>query len=246
MSEDGPKTDFELLMLPLPDGELTDRDSVSGVSDIGLSSNVTRMNLARVDLGSLGADALSDEEIANTVARLIGIHTQTDLGGIALQCPIKYSWDGLTELLEALYFKGVPVLLLSHHDSNVWGSVNLNFVAGVVIENACILPNGKRRDYFRSRPLRDIMARSSKEREDRPEFFVGFRDLWEKRPHPSVIRRGVKLAEHFGAIIEHGPAHAGVELPSPVKSAARTLSGFEFLRRTAIIEVSYRAESEIE
>lgn len=197
------------------------------------------MNLACVDLESLHSNALSDPELANTAQHLTEIHTRTNLGGIALRCDKASSPDKLNHLLEILYCQGVPILLLGSHDSDVWDSLNFGNAAGIIVENATILPSGQRRDYFRARTLRQIMARCSKEREQRPEFFVGFLELWAQRPHPAVVRRSVKLAEHFGAVVEHAPAKPGT-IPDNtlIKSASQTLSGFEFLRRGAQIEVS--------
>lgn len=231
--------DYGLLMLPITlSGDVTDSDDVSHSSKQASPSAGARMDLACVDLELLSTDALSESKISNTAARLANIHARSNLAGIALQCSSIREPHRLNDLLERLYMKSVPVLLLCGHDSETWASVSFSYIAGVIVENACILLNGQRRDYFRSRSLRQIMAHASEQRQERPEFFVGFLDLWVNRPHPAVIRRAVKLAEHFGAIIEHGPANPSVELANTVKSAAQTLSGFEYLRRTAVIEVS--------
>lgn len=183
---------------------------------------------------------MTAEAITDASTKLIDIYAKAGLSGIAFRCTALQSSDLLNDLLELLYLQSVPVLLVANQDWGIWSSANISLAAGVIIENACILPSGERRDYFRSRQLRELMARCSKEREDRPEFLIGFLELWEQRPHPSVVRRGVKLAEHFGAIIEHGPAcTAGEGLPSAVKDASQTLSGFEYLRRAPVIEVSF-------
>lgn len=198
-----------------------------------------RADFVRVTLDTLGADALSTGKLSRTATELVDIHTRAGLAGIALHCTDSQSSDQLDDLLEKLHSQGVPILLLAEQNCDIWSSANLSFLAGVIVENACILPSGERRDYFRSRQLRELMAWCAQEREVRPEFFIGFLELWEQRPHPSVVRRGVKLAEHFGAIIEHGPARPEVVLPSAIKGASQTLSGFEYLRRAPIIEVSF-------
>lgn len=229
---------FELLALPIAISSANDTDSMSGASDVGSSNASSHLTLAQVNLASYGNDALMEQNLASTANSLSETYTASELSGIALQCSSIEASDKLCELLETLYLRGVPVVILAQHDAPVWMGIDLSFITGVLVENACILPNGERRDYFRARPLRDLMSRVSKEREDRPELFVGFLELWEERPHPSIIRRAVKLAEHFGAIVDHGPAHPGVPLKSPARSAAKTISGFELLRRSAIIEVS--------
>jgi hypothetical protein len=239
LSELGDQAGYDVLRLPLAiqdDGYASDSGSRS--SSRAPAPSRAKMNLARLELDSFGSNALSDAELNNTAARLAEIHARTNAGGIALRCGAVRSPRQLNYLLEILYCQGVPVLLLDNHDSDIWKSVNLGNVAGIIMENATILPNGQRRDYFRAGALRDVMARCSKERETRTELFIGFLELWDQRPHPAVVRRSVKLAEHFGAVVEHGPAKEGNAADAAVKSASQTLSGFEYLRRGALIEVS--------
>lgn len=238
-SESEERAGYEVLRLPLAlqdDGYMSDTASRS--SSRVRAPRPAKMNLARVELESFGLNALSDAELPKTAQRLAEIHVRTGSGGIALRCGTAPSPSQLNYLLEILYCQGVPTLILDNHDSEVWRSLHLSNIAGIIMENATILPNGQRRDYFRATALRDLMARCSKERETRTEFFVGFLELWCERPHPSVVRRCVKLAEHFGAVVEHGPVKQEMHPDTVVKSASQTLSGFEFLRRSALIEVS--------
>lgn len=82
------------------------------------------------------------------------------------------------------------------------------------------------------------MTRCSQEREERPEFFAGFIDRWETRPKASVIRRAVEIAEHFGAVIDHGPIEPSIDIKaSALSNPMRTMSAFEYLRRSELIEV---------
>jgi hypothetical protein len=243
LSMKGDKRDYDLMMLPLTIGDIVrDGDSVSRSSHMPPTSETAKMNIACVNLDSFHPDTLSDDgeddELSKTASFLADLHSRSNLGGIALRCAADQDPDKLNDLLQVLYFRGIPILLLASHDSSIWSFAEYGFTAGVIIENACILSNGQRRDYFKAKALRDIMAICGKERETRPEYFVGFLDLWDTRPHPSVIRRAVKLAEHFGAVVEHGPANSLVVVGGPTKSAAQTLSGFEYLRRTELTEVS--------
>lgn len=239
VSELADQAGYEVLRLPLAiqdDGYASDTGSRS--SSRPPTPSRAKMSLARVELDSLGSNALGDAELTNTAGRLADIHARTNSGGIALRCGAIRAPRQLNYLLEILYCQGVPILLLDGHDSDIWKSLNLSNIAGIIIQNATILPNGQRRDYFRAAALRDVMARCSKERETRAEFFIGFLELWNERPHPAVVRRSVKLAEHFGAVVEHGPLKPETVLEGVVKSASKTLSGFEYLRRGALIEVS--------
>ncbi|VBB79640.1 Putative Glycosyltransferase Family 4 [Podospora comata] len=131
----------------------------------------------------------------------------------------------LHDLLTRLQEIDIPTLITLPHDSAdslPLSHVDLSLVAGLIIQNACILPDGTRRDFFRSYPLRSLMSRVLGERSDRPWFFVGFWDRWDIRPSPAVVVRGEKLARHFEGVLAHGPN--GGEM-------GRSVSGFEVLRK---------------
>lgn len=131
----------------------------------------------------------------------------------------------------------VPVVLKCHHDSKVLGAINLKFLAGIIIKNACILEDGSRRDYFRSTALRDVMAKCADERVERPTFFVGFLDRWQHRPSAAVVRRSQKLSSHFGAVLEHGPAVSPASPQDATTQMPASLSAFEYLRRSETSEL---------
>lgn len=233
-------SDYDLLRLPVSinaDGAENHSDRTSVSSRIAATPVNSKMNLACVDLKTLTGGSLSDTVVSAAAQSLADTHHSSKLAGIALRCDQDAPAEQVNQLLQILYFKGIPILLLAPHDAPIWNSVVVSNATGVIVENACILPSGQRRDYFLARTLQTLMAKCSKEREDRPDFFVGFLDLWDTRPHPSIVRRAVKLAEHFGAVIEHGPLDPHVNFGGPIRSATQTLSGFEFLRRAALTEV---------
>ncbi|CAI6086454.1 unnamed protein product [Clonostachys chloroleuca] len=229
--------------LRLPPVVSADRASVTSWSGSisskaeGSESETDKMSIGYVDLKMLAEDALSVSSISATAQNLYDTHRSSNLPAIAIRCDNNTSADQVNHLLEILYFKGVPVIILAHHDMSIWDSIDLGNATGVIVESACILPNGERRDYFKARPLQTLMSRCSTQRETRPDFFVGFMDLWEKRPHPSIIRRSVKLAEHFGAVMEHGPIDPSINHGGRIRAAATTLSGFEYLRRGPLIDL---------
>ncbi|KAK3987298.1 family 4 putative glycosyltransferase [Cladorrhinum sp. PSN332] len=134
----------------------------------------------------------------------------------------------LNDLLSRLYDQEIPAVVNLHHDNEITlEHVDMAMVSGLIINNACILPDGQRRDFFRSHNLRKIMTRCVQERAKRPWFFVGLHDTWNARPSPAVVCRAEKLARHFEAVFEHGPLHAietGETMP-------RSISGFEVLRK---------------
>ncbi|KAG9251738.1 uncharacterized protein F5Z01DRAFT_627081 [Emericellopsis atlantica] len=180
---------------------------------------------------------MTNADQAQLSERLKAISKGSDIDAIGLHCSDATNLETLEALLHELLECNIPAVLVASHDSNIWPHVDLTVFSGIVIENACILQSGDRRDYFRSRMLQDVVGRCSKIRESDPDYFVGFADLWEVRPHPAVIRRAVKLAEHFGALLEHGPVRPEENGGIHVGAASQTLSGFEFLRRPEVIEL---------
>jgi hypothetical protein len=139
-------------------------------------------------------------------------------------------------LLEMMASVRMAIVVMADHDSPLWGDLDFCLVAGIIVENACILRNGDRRDYFRSGILRDAMRKSATERDNRTEFFVGFLDLWEQRPSAAVVRRAAKVSQHFGAVMEHGPVDRS-RPTGEMRNASRSISAFEFLRLSENIEV---------
>jgi hypothetical protein len=230
---------YDLLVLPLftkgsaAGGNGDSRSSVCTTAE----RVVAKMTLAHVDIDSFGPNALEESQIEATVDFLTSTYTRSSLDGFVLQVSAAKRPDQIDGLMERLYRSGIPVLLLCSHDSKTLDSISINYARGLIIENACILRNGERRDYFRAGRSRDILSRCHKEREERPDFFIGFLDQWEERPHPATICRAAKLADHFGAIIGHGPLDTSMSLKEPITSASQTISAFEYLRRQETIQV---------
>ncbi|KAK0644390.1 hypothetical protein B0T16DRAFT_495224 [Cercophora newfieldiana] len=145
-------------------------------------------------------------------------------------------------LIRSLSKGEILVVVSCHHDSNLLDRLEFGLLGGIIIENACILPDGGRRDYFRSANLRYTMTRCADQRHRRPEFFVGFHDVWDQRPSAAVVCRAMKVARHFDAVFEHGPRlkEAAIEAANGCHSAqkmAQPISGFELLRRSETCEL---------
>lgn len=198
----------------------------------------TKMHLGSIDIGTIGSAAFEDDVINNTANVLADTCLQNSLAGLVIRPSATIKSHQIERLLELLYLRGISVLLMCDHDSDELDSIKFKHATGIVIENPTILRNGQRRDYFQAKRLRSLMGRCGKEREMRPEFFIGFLELWHHRPHPSVIRRAVKLAEHFGAVVEQRPVNPKMKTEASSTDASRTLSGFEYLRRENVTEVS--------
>lgn len=189
-----------------------------------------------LDLGALQPNSLTSSNIDGTVTFLAQDARKRQLAALSIRCGSGSALNEVNKLLSKLHKElqdEIKIVFQAHHDASLWSDVDLSPTAGVIIENACIIPNGERRDYFHSQALRQIVARAAGQRDGKPEYFLGFLELWEEQPHPAVIRRAIKLAEHFGAHLEHGPASA-IVASERVAPAATTLSAFEYLKRSEI------------
>ncbi|KAK0386712.1 hypothetical protein NLU13_6547 [Sarocladium strictum] len=230
--------DYDLLLLPMTAVDMTPEfDSNVALSLTAPSNLQAQVAVALFDLSLMDLDSLSPSNLSTTVNWILLAKKRNHVVGLALRFTSAHDPDLVNNLISSLYHKGAPVIAICNHDASTWDSISLEVLSGIIIESACILPNGERRDYFKAHRLRQLMARCSEQRVEKPDFFVGFHDTWDRRPHPSIIRRAVKLADHFGAVVEHGPASPEERSNSPLRAASSTLSGFEYLRRGDCAEI---------
>lgn len=210
-------------------------ETSSTIADVPLPTPV----LGLVDSQDLGIETVPDFSPSTTVDFLFKVHADNAVVGLVLDVGLLGDSAAviIPEILIGLARLQVPVILKCHHDSNLLASVNLKFVAGLIIENAAILEDGTRRDYFRSIALRDVMDKVADQRLERPKFFVGFFDRWHVRPSAAVIRRAVKLSDHYAAVLEHGQVLSPLDTESVPGKQPVSLSAFEYLRKSETAEL---------
>lgn len=190
-----------------------------------------------VDLDLIISQSSSDKPVASAAAQLATIHLDSGASCLALRLGEGSEPQTVEQLVRELLRLNVPVVLMAPFDLAHLPDIRFTNVLGVIVEGALIVPSGHRRDYFRALALRKIVAKCANERERRPNFFFGMLDLWDARPSAAVIKRGDKLARHFGAIFSHRPSHAiFTHEPSPPVPSA-TIGGFEQLRRGEITDL---------
>lgn len=235
--------EHDLLIVALPflgkATEDTDNGSFSETSSTIAGVPPSTPVLGLVDGQDLGADSLSGSAITGTVDYLFNVYSDNAVVGLVLDIDLLRD-NGVAfvpEILIRLCELQVPVVLKCHHDSKVLGAINLKFLAGIIIKNACILEDGSRRDYFRSIALRDVMGKCAEQRVERPTFFVGFLDRWYSRPSAAVVRRSQKLSDHFAAVLEHGPVASPTSQQDINPKMPSSLSAFEYLRRPETSEL---------
>lgn len=238
--------EYDLLVVALPflnaaaaAAEDNDQASFSETSSTIAGVPASTPVLGLVDGHDLGINSGPDLSPAATVDHLSRVFSNNAVVGLVLdigQLGDK-ALEAIPQVLIGLCKLGIPVVVKCHHDSKALGTLRFKFLSGLILENACILEDGSRRDYFRSVALRDAMAKCADQRLERPNFFVGFYDRWHTRPSAAVVRRSQKLAAHFAAAFEHN------ELPTllegnvvPTKQPA-SLSAFEFLRKPETAEL---------
>lgn len=180
--------------------------------------------------------SLSGKPVDSAALHLATIHLDSGASCLALRLSEASGRQVVDPLVCALLRLNVPVVLVAPFDLTQLKDLNFKNILGVIVESALILPDGTRRDYFRALPLRSIVKKCAKERERRPEFFFGILDLWDVKPSAAIVKRGDKLAKHFGAVFSHRPSHpiAYGEAAPPLPSV--TIGGFEQLRRFEITD----------
>lgn len=114
--------------------------------------------------------------------------------------------------------------------------LDMTLVDGIIFENACIHSDGERRDFFQAAELRYGLGRCARQRETRPEFFVGFHDIWEIRPTPAIIRRAFKLSKFFGATLQIGSVRSLSQIDECVP-VEMCLAGFDWLKRDNVSQM---------
>ncbi|PNS18882.1 hypothetical protein CAC42_5421 [Sphaceloma murrayae] len=140
----------------------------------------------------------------------------------------------INQLLESLQKNGIPVIFMAETDAFLLDSLNFTYIDGVILQNAHVLRNGQRRDYFKAARLREQVARVKRQQKTRPEFFLGFLELWNQQPSAAILRRAYKLADFFGAVVEARPA--STSLPDRQKKEM-PLSGFDYLKKMDVVWV---------
>lgn len=195
--------------------------------------------LGLVDGDDLGIDKLPNFSAAASADYLYNIFRNNAVVGLVLD--VGQLRDDVAKLMPDIVLGlcklKVPVVIKCHHDSKLLGILKLKFVSGLIVENACIMEDGTRRDYFRSIALRDVMAKCADQRLERPNFFVGFYDRWHTRPSAAVVRRSLKLAAHFAAAFEHTELRTLIDASTGPTKQPASLSAFEFLRKPETAEL---------
>lgn len=195
------------------------------------TSHDKRSVMPLVRLDTIFAKIPAEKSVASAARQLATIHLDSGAACLALRIDDSISLQMIDDLACDLLRLNVPIVIVTPFDNPKLKKIPLSHILGLIMENGLILPDGHRRDYFSAVPLRTVIARCTKERETRPDFFVGFMDLWENRPTAAVVKRAEKLTKHFAAVLTHrpsGPMQLG-DMNPPIPSV--TLSGFEHLRR---------------
>lgn len=204
-----------------------------------LSNVVGLVEIRELDFGDWSIGALTELGEQLDLLRI-----QKGYSGLVLRVSDDASCNQINEFLQVLWQRNINLFAMCDPDAKVLSSVDLGFLVGVIVENACILPNGHRREFFRSDRLRFIMGRCADVRVDRPGFFLGFLDLWRVQPTAAVARRAFKLAEYYGATLYHGLASESGSEGRLRPTCPMSLSGFDFLKCSEMVEVwSFLPES---
>jgi hypothetical protein len=134
------------------------------------------------DMLTWNASGLTKGNLTKTLNLLEHLYGQFDAEAVVIRLSERDHPHAITTLIRSLTTHEIPVLVMADHDMACLEAIPFDCISGLIVESACILPDGNRRDYFRSAPLRNVMAKCAAEREVRPELFIGFLDMWNVRP----------------------------------------------------------------
>lgn len=187
-------------------------------------------------IGGLDWHAISSTEssLLQSIDAVKSIAAERGLSGLVISSTIDVE-SNLSEILELLTCSGVACILLDDASEPV-RTVDLAPLSGVIYKNACILPDGSRRDFFQAAKLRNSLGKCDRQRVKNKNLFVGFLDRWTTRPIPAVVRRAYKFAQFHGAVLSHA---AGDERGWNGGSVGNCLSAFDWIKRNDIIQVKW-------
>ncbi|KAF2423713.1 hypothetical protein EJ08DRAFT_595586 [Tothia fuscella] len=160
--------------------------------------------------------------------------------GLVLRISDVMGHERMKELLRTCHTWKIEVIVMCRPDDAILEWVDFSIIAGLILENATILPNGHRRDFFRAERVRELMAQCAEKRIERPSFFVGFYDLWHTRPTAAVVRRAFKVAEYYGATLEHLPLMDAYWEDNAKRKLPMSLGGFDYLKRPETVNLQKR------
>ncbi|KAH0279928.1 glycosyltransferase family 4 protein, partial [Aureobasidium melanogenum] len=179
----------------------------------------------------MSTPGLSDKSLESRAASINSLRLRQGLQGVVLSYSRDDSAGKINTLLIALKDLHVSVILKGDPDLDIVDSISFALIDGFMIQNACILPDGQRRDFFRAVQVRECIARCKRQMEHRPDFFMGFLEVWMIRPSAATLRRAFKLADFFGAVIQ-------VQAVSQNNTRIEmSLSGFDWLKRPEIVNL---------
>lgn len=171
----------------------------------------------------------SNEDIGERAAFVNNLRLKQGLHGFIVSYRHGDSAEDINILLMALRNLHVSAILMGDPDLEIVDSISFALIDGFMIKNACVLPNGQRRDFFRAVQMRECVARCKRQMENRPEFFMGFLEVWTTRPSAATLRRAFKLADFFDAVIQ---AQAASQHNTRIEMC---LSAFDWLKRPEIV-----------
>lgn len=234
--EGNPEYRYDLCIALLADGPFPDVSNLVEVESAEKQDTPRKTSqvFALLDRDDWDRFDESRSTLSGLVEGLLPVLNEKHFTGVVVPSEF-FETNEVDQLLHMFAEKGVSCLYMKDADEPA-SRVNLSLTCGVIFKNACIQPDGTRRDFFRASNLRDGLARCTAQRESRPNFFVGFLDLWNVKPSAAVVRRSTKLTSFNGAVLHCGPAQRGPGLHG-LQITRNCSSAFDWLKREDIIQV---------
>ena len=202
---------------------------VEHVVEASTPSEKSRRSLILGSVNLLGSDlALYDLSDAEALAQSISKQLLVKgCDGLVLRHNRGESTVRVSDLLRELRQRLIPIILQADADCQIWDDLDFRLIDGVILQNACVLSNGHRRDFFRASRVRTCAAQCKQEKSSRPGFFFGFLETWKTRPSAAVVRRAYMLGDFFGAVVQVRPEQVSDESEAVRETP---ISGFDWLK----------------
>ena len=214
----------------LPSASVRTRNLEDGSSGVGPQSNIWGL----VQLTDWQAIQSTSTTLHNSIQALASIVETQSLAGLVVATSIVTEGANLCQILLLLVNSNIPCILLDEIKGAA-SAIDASLLSGVIYQNACILNNGTRRDFFQAYRLRDALGRCESVRSRNKNFFIGFLDWWTTRPTSAVVRRAHKLAQFNGAVLVHAEYGKGGSWDESY-SSGNCLSAFDWIKRADVIQ----------
>lgn len=209
------------------------------VQDVEQGKARSKVVLAAVTMEVLSKSSTTTAEKCSVIKKMMH---RLEADGCVLCLEANDSPYEMNALLQRLNAERFTVVLAGDPTLPIIDKINFELLSGLVLYNANMHRSGLRKDFFQASRMRESVARCTRQKKTREEFFLGFLEEWDTAPLASVLRRTFKLAEFFGAVLQ--AQSSNLRRGKRLEKTAMCMSGFDWLKRPEIIELQRKWTNE--